>query len=98
MDSMFGADVSALRGFAQKALARSHDIDTRLSQLHARVESLPWVGADRERFLAEWSDHHASLAELARDLADAGRRAFRHADDQERASGSGLGGGGGGGW
>jgi len=96
---MIGADIAALRSFAQGAVARSHEIDTRMAQLQARIESLPWVGADREKFLAEWSVHHASLIELARDLADAGQRAFRHADDQERASSAGGGpGGGGSGW
>ena len=86
MNNMIGADISALRDFAQRALARSHEIDAKMSYLQARIESLPWAGADRERFLAEWSGHHASLVDLARDLADAGQRAMVHADEQERAS------------
>jgi uncharacterized protein YukE len=95
--SMLGADLAALRDFAGHADRRSQEIAALMGRLDGVVQGLPWLGADRDHFLDEWSGHRQSLNDLVHDLAQAASTAVRHADDQERASHAG-GGGGGEGW
>lgn len=102
MSNLIGADIVALRSFGQRAMARSHEIDAMMARLQVQMESLPWVGADRERFLDEWHGHHRLMVDLARDLGSAAQRAISAAEAQERASQDaaerGGGHGGGSGW
>ncbi len=82
-----GADVAAIRNFAQGLNRRSQEITATTARLTKVVENIPWVGADRERFIAEWnSTHLPGLLGLLEDLAEAAKNAIRHADEQEAAS------------
>jgi uncharacterized protein YukE len=84
---MLGADIEALRQFAAGMRRRSDEISALTEELARMVADLPWVGDDRENFLADWSDtHQPSLVALCSDLTDAAVRAFTHADEQEAAS------------
>ena len=57
------------------------------ARLTVVVESIPWVGPDRERFVAEWNGtHRPGLLGLIADLGDAARAATLAADAQESAS------------
>lgn len=82
-----GADVPAMRNFVLGLNKRSKEITETTARLTSVVESIPWVGPDRERFVAEWNGtHRPGLIGLIGDLADAARSATRAADAQEAAS------------
>lgn len=82
-----GADVPALRNFVLGLNKRSKEITETTARLTALVESIPWVGPDRERFIAEWNGtHRPGLLGLIADLGDAARSATVAADAQEAAS------------
>jgi hypothetical protein len=85
--SMFGADVPALRQLSTTFDGRARRIEATRARMTALIVDLPWVGADRDRFVEGWmSIHQPNLIRLIDDLADASRRASRHADAQEAAS------------
>jgi hypothetical protein len=82
-----GADVPALRNFVLGLNKRSKEITETTARLTALVESIPWVGPDRERFVQEWNGtHRPGLLGLIADLGDAARAATIAADKQEAAS------------
>jgi hypothetical protein len=82
-----GADVPALRNFVLGLNKRSKEITETTARLTALVESIPWVGPDRERFLQDWNGtHRPGLLGLIADLGDAARSATVAADAQEAAS------------
>jgi hypothetical protein len=92
--NMIGADAPALRGFASNVSNRLRQIEEARGRLSALIESVPWVGDDRERFLGEWqSIHSPGLVQLVADLTGVADKASRHATEQENTSS-----GGGGGW
>ncbi|MCB9380929.1 MAG: hypothetical protein H6513_09610 [Acidimicrobiaceae bacterium] len=85
--SVVGADVAALRNFVLGLNKRSREITETTARLTALVEGIPWVGPDRERFIAEWNGtHRPGLLGLIGDLGDAARAAALAADKQEAAS------------
>ena len=82
-----GADVPALRGLVSALTGRSHKIEQTKNELSALIRDLPWVGPDREAFVADWEHiHQPNLVRLIDDMRDASRTATRHADAQENAS------------
>ena len=82
-----GADVGAIRNFVLGLNRRSQEITATTARLTTLVESIPWVGPDREAFIAEWNGtHRPALLGLITDLGDAARQATRHADEQEATS------------
>jgi len=84
---MFGADIAALRGLARSLRRTERDIETSHRRLAALVESLPWVGADHDRFVDEWRRVHSpALTTIVADMSQASSRAGYHADRQEHAS------------
>ena len=85
--SMVGADVPALRNLANVLVGRARKVEATKNQMTALIQSLPWVGPDRDQFVADWNDvHHPNLIRLIDDLTDASGRANYHADTQEAAS------------
>lgn len=85
--SVVGADVGAIRNFVLGLNKRSQEITATTARLTSLVEGIPWVGPDREAFIADWNGHHRpALVRLIEDLADAAKQATRHADQQEAAS------------
>lgn len=82
-----GADVPALRNLVNVLTGRARRIETTKNQMTALILDLPWVGPDRDRFVAEWNEiHHPNLIRLIDDMTDASGQAARHADAQEAAS------------
>lgn len=85
-----GADVGALRSYARSLQQRAHIIEGELAQLDLVIQSLPWAGTDRARFLDEWQQiHQRNLLRLVLDLRSASTQCSRHADQQEAASAAG---------
>lgn len=85
--SMVGADIAALRGFASSLRHRKQEIEATRQRLAAIVESLPWNGADHDRFVDEWRRVHGpGLTRLVGELSSAASEAYHHANRQEQAS------------
>jgi hypothetical protein len=85
--SMIGGDVAAIRGFVTGLRRRSQQITATTNRLTSLVDSVPWVGPDRERFVQEWQGtHRPALLDLCAGLVEAADTAARHADEQEAAS------------
>lgn len=90
MAGIYGADVAQLRALG-KALAAS---STRLTSTRAALsrdvrDASRWKGSDAERFRSDWDGTHSlTLGKVIEALAEAGRAAARHADEQELASGA----------
>ena len=85
--SMFGADVTALRGFAWALRRRKQEIEATRQRLAAVVDSLPWTGDDHDRFVDEWRRVHSpALMSIVTEMGHASERAAHHAARQEQAS------------
>ena len=85
--SIVGADVPALRQLVSTLSSRARKIDNTKNQMTALIVDLPWVGLDRDRYVADWMEiHQPNLIRLIDDLTDASGRAARHAEAQEAAS------------
>ena len=85
--SAVGADVGAIRNFVLGLRRRSQEITATTARLTTLVENIPWVGPDRDAFIADWNaTHRPALLGLIDELVDAAKRATRHADEQEAAS------------
>ena len=84
---MFGADVAALRGLARALHHKQQEIDASRRRLTAIVESLPWTGADHDRFVDEWHRVHGpALMTIVTEMSQASSQAADHAGRQEHAS------------
>lgn len=84
---MFGADVAALRQLAWSLRYGNQEIDESRRRLAALVETLPWAGADRDRFVDEWHRVHSpTLTTIVNEMSAASGQASYHAARQERAS------------
>ncbi|HHV20445.1 MAG TPA: hypothetical protein GXZ30_02740 [Propionibacterium sp.] len=87
-----GADVGQLRDFSRSLNRRAELIEGLLAKLDPVVRDMPWVGADRDRFVEEWQQvHHKGLLRLALDLRTTSTSCNQHADRQEQASRAGHG-------
>lgn len=85
--NMIGGDAFAIREFARRLAARAQQIEEAQRRMTAVVESVPWAGADRERFLNEWRTiHEPNIARMLLDLGTVVTDAHRAADVQDRAS------------
>jgi len=85
--SMSGADVAALRGFASSLRRHQREVEATIQRLTAIVDSLPWTGADHERFVDEWRRVHGrALMTIVAEMSQASSQARSHADRQEQAS------------
>ncbi|MHC6592259.1 hypothetical protein [Arthrobacter sp. C152] len=91
MAGIYGADVAQLRELGKALAASSARLTSTRTALSRDVrEAGRWRGADAERFRSEWNgSHSAMLGKVIQALAEAGKAAARHADEQERASGAG---------
>lgn len=91
MAGIYGADIAQLRALGKALTASSARLASARTALSRNVgERGTWKGADAERFRNDWNGTHSLLLGRVIDaLADAGKAAARHADEQERASGTG---------
>ena len=82
-----GMDIAQVRALSRKMRAEADDIDRQVAHLTGQIQSAPWKGADRERYLDEWNHRHAAgLKQAAEALRGAASEAGRYADQQEWAS------------
>jgi hypothetical protein len=82
-----GMDVNAVRELAVHMENSSGQIEQLQAALSSALESTPWLGPDRERFLGEWrSGHVTQLMNVANSLREAAIVARKNADEQEAAS------------
>lgn len=87
MNQLSGMDIHQVRQTANLFSVVADEIDGELRRLTAAIDALPWKGADRDRFVAEWRDRHvAALKRVSDGLDEAARQARRHARRQEEAS------------
>ena len=87
MASFTGMDIGAVRQLSTQMNAKAGEIRTITQQLTSALESAPWVGPDRERFVGEWqSQHVAALNNVIQGLEAAAQTAQRNAQEQESAS------------
>lgn len=87
--NMVGGDAAAIREFARRLAARAEQIQEAQRRMTSVVESVPWAGEDRERFLAEWRTiHEPNMARMVLDLGNVVGDAHRAADAQDRVSGA----------
>jgi hypothetical protein len=91
MAGIYGADVAQLRALGKALTASSARLMSTATALSRNMgEPGTWKGADAERFRNDWNGTHSLLlGRVIEALADAGKAAARHADEQERASGAG---------
>ena len=82
-----GGDPIAIRQFANSVLSRRDEIEATTQRLSRLVESVPWEGNDKERFVREWrSVHEPSVSRLMLDMIGLSQDANNAAARQEQAS------------
>ena len=87
MPRFSGMDIGQIRDLSRQLDRESREIRNTLAQLTSQLESAPWKGTDRERFISEWkSRHFAALQRVADGLATASRDTAAYANRQEAAS------------
>jgi uncharacterized protein YukE len=87
VNQLSGMDIGQVRNLSRQLDRESNEIRNTLAQLSSQLESAPWKGRDRERFVGEWKSRHvAALQRVADGLASASRHAAEHANRQEAAS------------
>lgn len=84
--AMFGADTEALLTLAKHAKSLGGQIDTNASDLTAEVDGVEWIGADRERFDAQWSEVDRALHRIAHGLEGMAEMLATEAAEQEICS------------
>lgn len=88
-----GMDISQIRSMARNMERKADEIRGVVDQLSGSVDSVSWIGSDRDRFVDEWRTRHAAaLRQVADNLDSAARQARDHAADQERVSRAAAGG------
>lgn len=87
MHELTGMDIGQIRSLARQMQAEAASIRESIQSLTALVESAPWRGPDRSRFVEEWASRHvAGLRRVADSLEGASRQANEYARRQEWAS------------
>ncbi|MBX7445074.1 MULTISPECIES: C2 family cysteine protease [unclassified Arthrobacter] len=91
MAGIYGADVAQLRALGKSLTASSARLASTRTALSRDVRDPGrWKGADAEAFRNDWAGTHSLLlGKVIEALAEAGKAARRHADEQELASGAG---------
>lgn len=88
MDQMSGMDIAQVFQLSNAIQGRAREVEKLIERLTAAIESTDWKGQDREHFLSEWRNVHASaLRNMASAMEEASRAAFQSARAQEEASG-----------
>lgn len=84
-----GMDPEAVRAMAAQMSAGAQQIRDLAAQIGSQVESAPWTGADREKFVSEWQGNHmAALTQVSEAIEQAAQVANQNADQQEQTSNS----------
>lgn len=87
MDISSGMDLLQVRSLVNQMNDEAADIQALISTLTADIQSAPWKGRDRERFVNEWRQRHAaSLQRVVDGLSGAAREANDYVCRQDEAS------------
>ncbi|HRE03091.1 MAG TPA: WXG100 family type VII secretion target [Ilumatobacteraceae bacterium] len=82
-----GMDIPAVRQLAQQLTSKADEIQQIMTTLTNLLQNTQWVGADRERYLADWQGSHVTaLNNVINGLRDASQKATQNASEQEQAS------------
>jgi hypothetical protein len=82
-----GMDIGQIRSLAGQMVRAVTDLRGLIRDLTAELESAPWRGPDRDRFIDEWRSHHVvRLSRVADGLQDASGSCREYARRQEDAS------------
>lgn len=82
-----GMDIAQVRALAARMRDEAADIEATIQRLTARLGAAEWRGPDRERFMGEWQQRHATaLRRVADGLQRASAEATEYAKRQEWAS------------
>ncbi|KNH22274.1 hypothetical protein ACU18_01735 [Arthrobacter sp. ZBG10] len=85
--AIWGADVQELRQLGSKLQSGAAEIETQKTTLTKVLSSTNWEGPDAQKFRNEWSGtHSALLTKVAEALKEAGTKATKNAEEQDRAS------------
>jgi alkanesulfonate monooxygenase SsuD/methylene tetrahydromethanopterin reductase-like flavin-dependent oxidoreductase (luciferase family) len=83
---LIGLDPEQVRIMAQTLRTGAEDA-TRIQQtVTAAVEAAPWVGPDRDQFVADWQTQSQQLTVIATTLQDTATRADQNIAAQEQTS------------
>lgn len=87
MGQYTGMDIGEVRSLAAQLQNAGNEIQQIANRLTSQLEGTPWVGPDRERFVADWrGQHKAGLMQISQALQTASQMATKNANDQEAAS------------
>ncbi|WP_125776040.1 hypothetical protein [Antribacter gilvus] len=87
MSEMWGADVAALRAFAQACEKNAQRIDDAARTVDQLIRSSVWKGPNAEEFASRWSSVHRPAAQAAATAVGAmGTKLARNADLQDETS------------
>lgn len=87
MDISTGMDMAQVCSLANQMSEEAAEIDSLIHTLTSEIDSAPWMGRDRERFVNEWRQRHAaSLHRVADGLSGAAREANEYVRRQDEAS------------
>lgn len=82
-----GMDTDAVRVLVQQMNAAKSQIEDLQRTLTNQLQSVQWVGSDREQFVSDWQSQHVSaLSTVANALGDAANRANQNATEQDNTS------------
>jgi len=87
MASFTGMDIDRVRQLAAALKSKAEEIRGIQNYLTGQLNDAPWMGADRERFLGEWTSQHCTaLNNVIQGLEAASQTATMNAAQQESAS------------
>lgn len=85
--SFTGMDIPAVQALSSQMTNSANEIQNLMNQLTSQLQSVSWVGPDRERFVGDWqSTHVAQLNQVVNALHEAAQAANQNAQQQETAS------------
>ncbi|MCL6424282.1 hypothetical protein Bequi_12995 [Brachybacterium sp. JHP9] len=84
-----GMDPEAGRGTAAAVKTAGTAIQGAFSALRGAVESVEWIGPDRETFVGDWHGFIAQTIDpLVQAITEKGEQLLQHAEQQDQASAS----------
>lgn len=87
MDNMTGMDIAQVRQLSSVIRTKAQDVRSLVDRLTGAIDAVDWKGQDRERFVTEWRNVHASaLRGMASSMDEASSAAAASARAQEEAS------------
>jgi uncharacterized protein YukE len=87
--AQLGADVDALEATGSKMIDAAGQIQQLMGSLSGQISGTWWLGADADRFRAEWDGtHRPNLDRVVQALNDAGNGAKNQASQQRQTSGA----------